>query len=295
MASTSAASSEPDRKKPTGNRQFFGQFLVIEGHVKQEQLSEALRVVKVRNLRLGEHCVVNGLLSRNDVRQIIKVQRSEDGQFGDIAVRLGLLTREQVDQVLEDQDRRAMRLGEALIELGHLSEESLSEHLDQFAAEQRTSAPLITASPAKLQRADIKLLMEKLPEALLRLTRVHIKVGDVADWSGDKSFPYVTRIGVVGDKAAYRFAIAGDHEFCAELARGMLQFDEDDDEDDLDDEVIRSVLSEASNMSAGALQRGLLDGDESLRIGLPEPQKFPSGGTIIELLAPRGRGALIVE
>src|SRR5690606_16838159 len=93
-----AASSPPVR--------LFGQFLVEEGIIAQDDLDEALNLMSAINVTLGDLAVERGLISRHEADEVNRMQRCIDGRWGEIALTLGIgkLTPERIEELHWQQE-----------------------------------------------------------------------------------------------------------------------------------------------------------------------------------------------
>ncbi|MCK4875717.1 MAG: hypothetical protein KAS26_07715, partial [Sulfurimonas sp.] len=67
---------------------FFGHYLLDEGKITNEQLSEVVEYQSKNNLSLGELAVREGFINTKEANIINDKQRSLDKRFGEIAVSL---------------------------------------------------------------------------------------------------------------------------------------------------------------------------------------------------------------
>lgn len=113
---------------------YLGQFLVEQGVITPEQLTDGLRFQGEHNRRIGEVAVDKGMLTPEAVRAICRAQRADAGLFGDIAVRERRLTRRALDELLFFQKVQHTYLGEALLQLGHIDQEQYRRLLERYWA-----------------------------------------------------------------------------------------------------------------------------------------------------------------
>lgn len=267
----------------TEGRAFFGEYLVDNGVVSAAAVEAAARVVRSQSLRLGERCIEKGLLTRNDVRRIVKAQRAEDKLFGELAIEAGLLDGASLQGVLREQRKAQRKIGEVLVDHQQMSATQLQQWLRRFHARTgRTAA----ASPLSSVHESI---IARLPEVVERLTNVPIKVasGQVTESTPDAA----PGISLRGESMTVDFAVLCGPGLAEEFARGMLELDPDE----VDEDVRSSVVGEICNVVAGAVQRLLLERDPTLRIRLPELVPTQPLRTRLRIFTPRSKGLLLLN
>lgn len=122
-------------KRPPENDFLFGAYLIEQRIIKREQLEEAIRFQKQRQLFLGELGIKQGYFQTADVNKILDIQQRQGGKFGEIAVDQGLISREQLQALLEAQSNNHFYLGEALLALGYIiNQDELYRYLANFKA-----------------------------------------------------------------------------------------------------------------------------------------------------------------
>lgn len=114
--------------------QFFGNYLVSEDVVTQQQLFEAIQLKKNIKVKLGVLAINAGLLTSRDVECIHEKQMTEDRPFGDIAVSLGYVTKAQIEELLVSQMPDYLLLGQALIDLGVIDNAGFEKELNNYKA-----------------------------------------------------------------------------------------------------------------------------------------------------------------
>jgi hypothetical protein len=117
--------------------QFFGQWLMEKGLVRNDALLEALDYQQQTNLPLGALAVEKQYLSAAQAKSINTEQQRTDRRFGEIAVDKGLLTDAQVDEILQAQRERRVMLGEVLVTKGFLTRDDLERELRAYQQAQR--------------------------------------------------------------------------------------------------------------------------------------------------------------
>ncbi|WP_426447908.1 hypothetical protein ACP26L_26630 [Paenibacillus sp. S-38] len=112
--------------------QYFGQYLLSQGHLTSTQLYEALTAQKDARPKLGVLAINQGWMTGAQVEEVHAEQMSRDKRFGEIAVEQGYLTEEQVQELLLSQKSEHLLLGQTLIDQGLMTYESFSEVLSSF-------------------------------------------------------------------------------------------------------------------------------------------------------------------
>ncbi|AFC32334.1 hypothetical protein PM3016_5644 [Paenibacillus mucilaginosus 3016] len=112
--------------------QYFGQYLLSQGHLTSTQLYEALTAQKDARPKLGVLAINHGWMTGSQVEEVHAEQMSRDKRFGEIAVEQGYLTEEQVQELLLSQKSEHLLLGQTLIDQGLMTYDSFSEVLGAF-------------------------------------------------------------------------------------------------------------------------------------------------------------------
>ena len=115
---------------------FFGQFLLEQGLIRNEQLLATTQLQESRNRPLGSIAIDKGYLSAAQAAEINHRQQTTDRRFGELARELGLMSHEQIEDVLATQRATRIRIGEALVELGFISEKEVANQLQAFERDQ---------------------------------------------------------------------------------------------------------------------------------------------------------------
>ena len=111
---------------------FFGHYLLDEGKITNEQLTEVIDYQSKNNLSLGELAVRDGFINTGEANIINDKQRSLDKRFGEIAVSLKLLTDMQVEKLLQIQKKEKVFFGEVLIMKNFMDKKALDVELARF-------------------------------------------------------------------------------------------------------------------------------------------------------------------
>ncbi|MEZ6184242.1 MAG: hypothetical protein R3F62_04425 [Planctomycetota bacterium] len=160
---------------------FFGQYLVAQGHVTQDELDAAVALQEQHNLPLGAVALSKALMSERQVLLVHAQQARTDKQFGQIAVERGFLSRAQLDELLREQSEARILLGEALIQRQSITREELNLALINYHTEQREAQRKVRE---KLRGLDdpflLDLSVQLTTRMLLRLAGIAAKMADVS-------------------------------------------------------------------------------------------------------------------
>lgn len=110
----------------------FGRFLVKQGRVKEEDLSNALKVQKEINPPLGVYCLENGFITLENFMAILKCQREEALNFREAALKLRILEEAAILEIEEKQKKSAINIGTILTKKGLITEDYLEKELANF-------------------------------------------------------------------------------------------------------------------------------------------------------------------
>ena len=104
----------------------FGEILLDEGLVSEEQLKHALGYQTNAKLRVGEIMLKLGTLKSHHIEDILTHQSEKEPvmKFGEIAIKLKLAESEHIDAAVKYQRTSKGMLGDILVELGYLTEEN---------------------------------------------------------------------------------------------------------------------------------------------------------------------------
>ena len=130
--------------------QYFGQYLLNQGILTPQQLSEALTQERMTRVKIGILAINAGYLTAPQVRRIHELQQARDKKFGEIAVAEGLLTVAQVEELLEKQNRRYLNLCQTLVDKEFMSLDKLEVVMRKYKEDSQLSEKQLDA----LQRAD---------------------------------------------------------------------------------------------------------------------------------------------
>jgi len=116
---------------------FFGHYLLDEGKLTNEQLTEVVEFQSKNNLSLGEIAIREKLLTKKQANLINDKQRSLDKRFGEVAISLELLDELQIEKLLTTQRAEKLFFGDVLILKKMITQEVLTKELTLFEAQQK--------------------------------------------------------------------------------------------------------------------------------------------------------------
>lgn len=112
----------------------FGELLLAEKVITQDQLMKALEYQKMYGGRIGDVCVSLGFAAQEDINRTLENHQKPKMKLGDMLLGKGLITKEQLDTAMDLQRRSGGRLGEIIVYLDYLDEEILYRELANQAA-----------------------------------------------------------------------------------------------------------------------------------------------------------------
>lgn len=115
---------------------FFGHYLLDEGKISKEQLTDAIEYQSEKNLSLGKLAVREKLISDVDAQKINDKQRTLDKRFGEVAIGLNLLEDSQILQLLEIQKKEKIFFGEILVLKKFMTDDEVKIELSRFEEQQ---------------------------------------------------------------------------------------------------------------------------------------------------------------
>lgn len=115
--------------------QLFGQYLVREKALKEDELGEILSKQAKTRVRLGVIAVADKFLTEEQAEEINRLQLQMDKKFGDIAVEKGYLTHEQVEKLLGEQGNPYMQFLQLMLENSDIKVSKIDGYLESFQKE----------------------------------------------------------------------------------------------------------------------------------------------------------------
>jgi Type II secretion system (T2SS), protein E, N-terminal domain len=115
-------------ESPSARR--FGELLVAEGVISQDQLDVALRRQTVARsyMPIGQVLLANKLITRKKLNAMLQ-RYGKRSRLGAILVRAGRISRVQLEEALLVQRRLRIPIGQALITLGYIDEATMRDAL----------------------------------------------------------------------------------------------------------------------------------------------------------------------
>jgi len=158
-------------------KEFFGQFLIRKGKVKQSDIDEALMLQEILQESLGAVALAHDQISFQDVGSILEHLDKHGGSFTDSTIALGILSQEQVDEIKKKYAEQRIYIGQLLVATGKLNRPDLNECLAQFEWERElTEVPKVTkarlikliADRTGIEQKTVKKIVGALVDALSR-------------------------------------------------------------------------------------------------------------------------------
>jgi hypothetical protein len=108
----------------------FGELLVADNVITQDQLDAALRLQSVARsyMPIGQVLLANKLITRKKLNALL-LRHGKRSRLGEILVKAGRITAAQLEEALLYQRRMHMPVGRALITLGYLDEMTMRDAL----------------------------------------------------------------------------------------------------------------------------------------------------------------------
>ncbi len=270
---------------------FFGQFLLDEEVIGEDDLHRAVELASEENSRIGALGVECGYLTETQVELIQLEQRQADLHFADLAVQLELLTREQSNDLLRKQRRRHKPIGEALVGLGVLEPGELEDLLDRYHLCQLDLDDVHLELPIELAEDDLApYLIEYFPVLFRRITQIPMKLRAGRDWHGRSNLPFRVMQTIAGD-CPMKIGIAACPELATRIANGLGEPCESVHERD---EILDSLREFAEIFSDAGCRSVRRDG-LSATAGRPELDRLPKLGFWFPATTPYGRGILVLS
>ena len=112
--------------------QFFGNYLLKQGYVNQEQLFGAMQKKSEVRMKLGTLAIHKGYMTAEEVDATVIAQTHQDIKFGELAIMFGYLTEEQVDELIHSQSPDFLLLGQILVDEGVLTNSELEKSITEY-------------------------------------------------------------------------------------------------------------------------------------------------------------------
>jgi len=159
---------------------FFGQFLLENGYITENQLLDAINFQNQFDaLKVGQVAIKNEYMTNDQVQSVNLEQRRKDKLFGELAVEMGYLTWDQLENSIDIQKDTHIYIGEALVELGHLTQEQLKGYLEEFHVEQKPLKRLEDIIPHDFDmRHEVFTLLDMSIKMFRRMASLYLKLGE---------------------------------------------------------------------------------------------------------------------
>lgn len=115
--------------------QFFGNYLLTQGAITQEELFSAMKKLAGTRMRLGTLAIHAGYMTASEVNEIFIEQTHTDKKFGELAVEQGYLTDDQVAELLSAQSPDFLLLGQILVDDGVISNSDFEHYISDYRAQ----------------------------------------------------------------------------------------------------------------------------------------------------------------
>ncbi len=112
--------------------QFFGNYLLNNGAITEDQFSSCMEYMRANRVKLGLVAESEGLITRAQAEELNRLQMQTDKRFGDLAVEKGYLTDTDISHLLQLQGSPYLIFVQALEENGILPRDKCMELVSQF-------------------------------------------------------------------------------------------------------------------------------------------------------------------
>jgi len=115
----------------------FGELLLADGVITQEQLETALRLQKDSRRFIGELMVDRGYITEAQREEILNGQKYTrfSRKFGELVLEKNLITPKQLEELLTLQKHAKSFIGEILVHIGFMNDKTKDEVLERFHKE----------------------------------------------------------------------------------------------------------------------------------------------------------------
>ncbi len=248
---------------------FFGHFLLDEGRLTNEQLTEAIDYQAQQNLSLGLLAVREELITAKQADSINDKQRSLDQRFGEVAISLGLLSDPQIERLLSIQKKEKIFFGEILILKNFMSEEILKRELARFEEQQRLD---VVQLDEKIEAIDkdgiIKDSIGVLVKLYSRIVHDPIKLVQIQSLSTKEGKGVIALQKMRGD-IHLDFALQPEDDVALAISTKFMKM-----QCNKVDEIVVDVISEFVNVILGNIAVKFSEGN--VKVDLTPPLIVPS-------------------
>ncbi|MCM1282411.1 MAG: hypothetical protein NC180_03900 [Muribaculaceae bacterium] len=200
--------------------QFFGNYLIANGYITQDQLFSAMKRQTNKHTKLGTLAMHAGYMTASEVDEIVIHQTHEDRKFGELAIEFGYLTNEQVIALLKSQSPDFLLLGQVLLDDGILS----NTEFENILADYRSQNELTDLNMLVEDQEIITKLFEKFlivsETPLPRNSRMYIELlfNNFVRFIGDDFTPIsIDEITEFPVECCVRQAVCGDYSIVSYL------------------------------------------------------------------------------
>ncbi len=266
---------------------FFGQYLVENGYITEDELADALEYQQKRIMRLGEIAVKQGYMTPEQVEKVNLAQRKTDKFFGELAVEMGFLTEEQLQKIITIQKNNHIYLGEALVEKGYLTREQLERYLEDFHAEQEPISTLKDIIPERLvEWEEVRVVLDVSIKIFRRMANTYLKLGKGFFKARQIENLYLISAVHFAGTVNFRYFLNVPADVASTLTRSLYG----DREMVCDDLTVSDCMGELLNVICGNSSSQILELGDRVRIFPPEAL-LASDFPVLEL--GEGRQALV--
>lgn len=271
---------------------FFGQFLIDQGELDASHVREALRLMEAENFSLGGWAIKQGFMQQADVIKVNAEQRRNDARFGDLAVSMELLTSDQLVEILQRQREKQLPIGEALVRLGHVGADRLGVLLDAYKADQAQYDIGEVELPDGLASHRVtRYVIELLPRFMLRVAKLHVKVGEVRPFKTAPGYAEVRVSVPIKDTRGLDVTLISDLAFAEALASAASGLPLTD----LYPEMVADGVGEFLNVLAGNAASAVAKEGYPVELGPPDYEAELCDGWVFDLAVGEGQAALVLS
>ena len=119
--------------------QFFGNYLLENDLITNEELMEVLDIQEETRVRLGVLAVNMGYMDATAIEKVHAKQAVEDKMFGEIAVEMGFLSEKELEKVLSMQKKEHHLMAQTLIDKDIMTLQELEEAYKGYKKENELS------------------------------------------------------------------------------------------------------------------------------------------------------------
>lgn len=245
---------------------FFGHYLLDEGKITAEQLTQAVDYQSSKNLSLGEIAVRENLITTAEAEKINDKQRSLDKRFGEVAISLGLLSETQIEKLLTLQKEEKIFFGQALVAKNVMDKENVEKELKLFEEQQKIEVVNLDDKIAAHDKDDVmKTSIAVLQRLYLRIVHNPIKLVNAGECSIVKNQGSIVSLQKMRGDIHLDFALTADDAVSLEIASKFLKMDFE-----TIDEMVIDIASEFTNVVLGNI--AVKFSEKSIKTNLTPPQ-----------------------